>query len=261
MRKEEMEAYVRNHYRELSAREIADRTGMTKGMVYNLAKKLGLRKSKEWIADRASKQNGRAEERRRYILAHYADTPMDEMVRFTGLKAASIYHIANVLGVARSEEYKRDLLRRLGSEVSGLENSKKTRFQKGHVPANKGKAMREETRMKVSATFFRKGNVPYNVCPVGHTAVTTDGYAKIKIAEPNVWRYRSYLVWEEANGKVPPNHVLYHLDGDKLNDDLSNLRLLSRRELQLSNRHKDYPLELIEVWNLANMLKEKVEKL
>ena len=33
------------------------------------------------------------------------------------------------------------------------------RFEKGHIPANKGKQMSEETRIKVSRTWFKKGYI------------------------------------------------------------------------------------------------------
>ena len=50
----------------------------------------------------------------------------------------------------------------------------------------------------------------------------------IKIAEPNVWVLLSRYVWEQANGAIPPGMGIHHMDGNKLNDELSNLELVSK---------------------------------
>ncbi len=54
----------------------------------------------------------------------------------------------------------------------------------------------------------------------GHLYIRTD-----KKYKP----YHVYL-WEENNGKVPFNHVIHHIDFDKLNNDLSNLKLMKFSE-------------------------------
>lgn len=47
---------------------------------------------------------------------------------------------------------------------------------------------------------------------------------------------RARYVWEKEYGKIPPGMVLYHIDGDKYNDDIKNLELLTRAELLRINR-------------------------
>lgn len=37
-------------------------------------------------------------------------------------------------------------------------------------------------------------------------------------------------VWEKHNGKVPDGYHVHHIDGDKTNNDISNLQLLSQSE-------------------------------
>ena len=54
--------------------------------------------------------------------------------------------------------------------ISGVD----CRFEKGHVPANKGKPMSQEQYEKCKATMFKKGDVPANHMEVGeytHTAI------------------------------------------------------------------------------------------
>ena len=38
------------------------------------------------------------------------------------------------------------------------------------------------------------------------------------------------LVWEEANGPIPVNHIIHHVNGDGLDNRLENLECLSRAE-------------------------------
>ena len=49
---------------------------------------------------------------------------------------------------------------------------------------------------------------------------------------------RPRLIWEEQNGPIPEGHVVYHIDGNKNNDDISNLEVISRAELVKRNHNK-----------------------
>lgn len=83
------------------------------------------------------------------------------------------------------------------------------------------------------ATEFRKGQPARNHLPVGSVTVRHHNRhprAFVKIAEPNMWRPRATRVWEQANGRLPRGYVIHHVDRNTLNDDLSNLELLSRAD-------------------------------
>lgn len=107
-----------------------------------------------------------------------------------------------------------------------------TQFKKGHVPANKGK----KGLGGWAPTQFKKGHKPANYKPVGTERVNTDGYVEIKIADPRTWKGKHKIIWEAANGPVPPGHVLIFADGNKLNVTLENLLLITRRELAVMNK-------------------------
>ena len=107
-----------------------------------------------------------------------------------------------------------------------------TQFKKGHVPANKGK----KGVGGWAPTQFKKGHKPANYKPVGTERVNTDGYVEIKIADPRTWKGKHKIIWEAANGPVPPGHVLIFADGNKLNVNLENLLLITRRELAVMNK-------------------------
>lgn len=102
------------------------------------------------------------------------------------------------------------------------------RFEKGHISANKGKKGWHAPGSEKG--WFRKGNEPWNKLPVGSEVTDTTGYLRIKVAEPNVWEFKHKMVWEKHHGKVPPGHVLTFLDGNKMNCEIGNLRLISTAE-------------------------------
>ncbi|MEI4316226.1 hypothetical protein V9Z70_05200 [Streptococcus suis] len=78
-------------------------------------------------------------------------------------------------------------------------------FPKGNEPYNKGKKF---PNMPPNSGQFKKGNRPHGYQPVGTINMTTDGYLKVKIADPNVWERVHLQVWREHHGPVPKG--MYH---------------------------------------------------
>lgn len=109
------------------------------------------------------------------------------------------------------------------------------KFRKGQTPHNKGKKMPKEVYEKVKHTIFAKGNVPPNHRPVGSERISKDGYIEVKVAEPNKWRLKQRVVYEEAKGKIPEGCPMIFLDGNKRNFDIDNLRCITRSELLYLN--------------------------
>lgn len=106
-------------------------------------------------------------------------------------------------------------------------------FEKGHVSHNKGKKGwypkgSEKTR-------FRKGNKPVNWMPVGSEVMASIGCIKVKVAEPNKWKFKHILEWEKHYGKVPKNHCIMFKDGDHTNCHISNLAMITRAENVIMN--------------------------
>lgn len=109
------------------------------------------------------------------------------------------------------------------------------KFRKGQTPHNKGKKMPKEVYEKVKHTMFAKGNVPPNHRPVGSERISKDGYIEVKVAEPNKWRLKQRVVYEEAKGKIPEGCTIIFLDGNKRNFNIDNLRCITRSELLYLN--------------------------
>ena len=66
--------------------------------------------------------------------------------------------------------------------------------------------------------------------------VSTDGYVKMRVgldhplADPNGYAFEHTLVWMTAYGLVPEGHIIHHRDGNRTNNQLDNLELLTRAE-------------------------------
>lgn len=112
------------------------------------------------------------------------------------------------------------------------------RYEKGHVPNNKGKKMSKEQYGKCKRTMFRKGNIPHNHRPIGSERINVCGYTEVKVEEPNKWRPKHQVVWEREYGKIPKQHVIIFADGNKQNFDLDNLVCVSRQELVRLNNNQ-----------------------
>lgn len=113
------------------------------------------------------------------------------------------------------------------------------RYEKGHVPFNKGKHIKTTGRM--AETQFKKGHIPKNHKPVGYISIRHDkcrkDYQYIKVAEPNKWKMLHVKVWEDHNGAVPDGYMVTFVDGDTMNCDIDNLILISRQQNLVRNQY------------------------
>lgn len=99
-------AYVKEHYATMSSQEIAEVRGMSKTTVSYIAQGLGLRKSREWIAERARQRSSDP--------------------NHGGRKTRFVKGSIPVSKGRKIEEW---------MSPEGIANSAKTRFKKGHRPA------------------------------------------------------------------------------------------------------------------------------
>ena len=61
-------------------------------------------------------------------------------------------------------------------------------------------------------------------------------------------RAEHLVVWEAANGPIPSGHVIHHIDKDRSNNDLSNLKLMTRVEHGKWHGRGEYHAELQRAW-------------
>ncbi|MBR4934470.1 MAG: HNH endonuclease [Anaerotignum sp.] len=108
-------------------------------------------------------------------------------------------------------------------------------FEKGHTPYNKGK--KGQCAAGCEKTWFKKGGTPGNHREVGEERVTIYGYLEVKVAEPNVWRAKHHVIWEQHHGPIPEKHVVIFRDRDKTNLSIDNLVLVHRAANAIMNQN------------------------
>lgn len=119
---------------------------------------------------------------------------------------------------------------------NGWKSGVVTRFKQGQEPPNKGNP---KMWSGGESTQFKAGNKPHNYVAVGTERVNADGYVDIKIADPNKWRGKHLVVWEQHyGGPVPKGYAVIFGDRDRRNFDPDNLVLVSRAQLAIMNQRQ-----------------------
>lgn len=185
-----------------------------------------------------------------------------------GRTPRAVYQRALNLGLRKSAEY-------LASETSGRLRrgmGSAYRFRKGNVPWNKDQHWIAGGRS--AQTRYKPGNISGRaaelVQPVGTFRITKDGYLEQKFStapgNPNK-RWRSYhrLVWEAANGPMPPGHAIVFRPGrmttDRVLITLDALELVSRGELMRRNSyHTKYPKAIGQLIQLRGAVQRQINK-
>lgn len=108
-------------------------------------------------------------------------------------------------------------------------------FEKGNIPYNKGvKGIYSSGSEK---GWFKKGNVNLNRKPIGSERLNVDGYYEVKVAEPNIWKLKHRVIWEEHNGKIPKDGVVIFRDNNPLNCTIDNLILITKTQNLFLNKN------------------------
>lgn len=188
----------------------------------------------------------------------YAEHFAGEIAAIVGKSKSAVYGRAQKLGLKSSE----DKIRRSGLVNTDHPNKVAHQFGRGHVLANKGKKMSPELYARCAPTMFKKGRPSLNHREVGSERVNVDGYIEVKVAEPNKWRLKNRVVWEQANGPIPPGHNVQFRNGDKLDCRLENLYLIDRRVQFMTHNsiYARYPKELQYVIKLKGALVRQIHR-
>lgn len=174
----------------------------------------------------------------------------------TGHTISSVYRRASILGIRKPESF-RSVAGKIGTQH---ERAKANRFTKGMIPRNKGKKMSSDVYERCKGTMFKKGQKPVNFKPVGSERVNVDGYVEIKVANPRTWKLKHRVIWEEANGPIPPGYNVQFKNRNALDVRLENLYLISKAD-QMKNENSlvaRYPKDLQEVIRLRGSIKRQI---
>lgn len=84
---------------------------------------------------------------------------------------------------------------------------------------------------------FQKGHIPASKKPLGYERTHPNGYIWIKVAEPDVFRAKHRVIYEQHHGPIPPGYKVTFVDGNKSNFDIDNLVLVTSAEFGMINLH------------------------
>lgn len=61
--------------------------------------------------------------------------------------------------------------------------------------------------------------------PKGYGVLSAKGYLRLWDKSQKRYRFEHVLVWGGVNGEIPNGYQVHHVDGNKLNNDISNLEI------------------------------------
>lgn len=186
-----------------------------------------------------------------FIRANYLTIPAYRISKELGRSKFGVYNRIKVLGLVIPA----DVIQK---------NKESSRFKKGTLPPNKGLSreqwMSKEAIEKMRSAEFRKGHTPHNHKPVGHERINDEGYCEIKVREPNVFRLKHRVIWEEANGPIPKDHLIRFKNKNPKDFRLENLEIVSKVQNMQDNTYHNYPPELAACIQLKGVLTRQINK-
>lgn len=190
----------------------------------------------------------------------YPNERSDAIAADMGRPVGSIYGKAQGLGLKKSDEFFAD------TELSGRTDGNQgqsSRFKKGQQSWNKGNKG-YDAGGRSHETRFQAGHKPHNWVPVGSERVASDGIRQRKVSDtgypPRDWKSVHMLLWIEAHGEVPKNHIVVFKDGNRENICLDNLECISRGELMRRNTIHNLPEEMVGVIRMRGALNRQINK-
>jgi hypothetical protein len=180
------------------------------------------------------------------MVKNYPHISTKDVAGMLGKSVKQCYCKANLLRLHKTSDY-------LATESSGrLKNGNSASFfPKGNIPWNKGM---KGLQIGGEQTQFKKGTIPPNHRPVGSTRIDEEGYTSIKIAEPRKWVLLHRHLYEQEHGKINRNEVIVFRDKNRSNFDINNLEKITMSENMERNRITKYPIELQESIKALNKL-------
>lgn len=178
----------------------------------------------------------------------YPDCKTETLAKILKRKASLVSSKANVLGIKKSEGFKKSALS--GRISKGNDIGATTRFTPGLAGWNKGLKqvdyMSPEMIEKTSKTRFKEGQDPHNLKPIGYERITVDGYVEVKVrhvkgdGKNKNFELKHRLVYEKEFGPIPKGMNVEFLPGaDKINFSISDLILRTRKENLITNTMRD----------------------
>lgn len=204
----------------------------------------------------------------------YPDETAAAIAGDLGLDVSQVHRRANHLGLRKSDAF-------LASDKSArIQRGRRDprmaahKFQKGHVPANKGLRRPGWSPGRMRETQFKKGRPAHearNYVPIGTEKVCPKRNVLMRkvtddpsLAPVKRWRPVHVLVWEAAHGPVLPGHIVVFKPGQKTYraDEITVDRLdaVTLAEHMRRNTIHNLPPELVRVVQLRGAIVRQINR-
>lgn len=150
----------------------------------------------------------------------YPDNTAMFIARVLGRIVGGIYRKARELGLEKSDAFWKSDTSGRAQQGRQDPRMRATQFKPGITPWNKGVKGVVGIQAGCRATQFKKGRPPQesrNYLPIGSLRMTADGWLERKVTDDHPvparrWVAEHRLVWERANGPIPPGHIVIFKD-------------------------------------------------
>lgn len=199
-----------------------------------------------------------------FLRMYYPHESTQTLAKVLNRTLSSVLGRANNLGLGKTKAFLASLAANSRLSAAGAA----FRFGKGHVPANKGLRRPGYSPGRMRETQFKRG-VRSGVAvklyqPIGAERTSKEGYLERKVNDDlplqRRWKAVHRIIWEEANGPVPPHHIIAFKNKDKGDRRLDNLECVSRREWIARHTVHNLPPELKNTVMLLGALKRQINR-
>ena len=187
----------------------------------------------------------------------YPYIPAKALGDYLGLTTSQVYNRTSRIGVKKDPKVKQQMAKRLF-----LNAGNQTRFKKGSKSWNEGKKCPNLLLTNAAKTMFKPGRKPHNTKSDNAITIRKDTggrkyyYSKIK---DGLWVLTHRLMWEQANGPIPPKHIVRFIDGNTMNLELCNLECIPMAENANRNTIHRFSDDLKKVIRLKAKLNKHIK--
>lgn len=201
----------------------------------------------------------------------YPDHLTEAIAAVLDRSIGQVYAKAKSLGLKKSAAF-------IASEASGRirrsdHKGRQTQFKPGQQPWNAGMTG-WQAGGRSKETQFKKGSMSgaaqHNYVPIGTLRVTRDGILERKMTDdPGIYPARRWtpvarLVWEAANGPIPPRHMVVFKPGMhtiiEAEITVDRLECLSRAEHMKRHTLHNYPKEIVHAIQVRGALNRRINR-
>lgn len=248
------DTYIKENHLNISASKMAKVINKSSTYVLNRLKAMELEVPQE-IKNKFKGSKGAVTvftlEQDQYLKDNYLDIPVKQMARHLEISSPVVFKRLKKLQL------------KVPVEIS-LSRKRKNLFKPGHVPANKGKKMKEflhpEHIQLLKKHQFKKGNEPHNTLEDGVIRKRKDtrtgrAYLYIRVSKGN-WKLLQREVYRNEIGPLKKSEVVIFKNGNTLDCRPENLQKISKKENMQRNSIHRYGPEIAK----AQFLTKKIER-